>query len=284
MPNSKFKRHIEKKINKTIKKYGLFTRKNKVVVAVSGGKDSTVCLYILNKLGYDVEGLTIDVNIGDYTRENLKNLQEFCDENKIKLNVVSFRKEFGMSLCYIQSILKSKKYDYSSCKTCGILKRYLLNKYARELNFDCITTGHNLDDEAQSFMMNVFRNDLKLALRQGPRTGIIDSNKFIKRVKPLYFISEDEIERYSKLMGFKVNYNICPCSVGAYRRKYKKILNEFEKDHPHVKYNIINFQEQLKKMTEINKKQDINCCKVCDEPSSKDICKACQIISELKQV
>lgn len=282
--NSKLKQQIEKKVNKTIKKNNLFTHKDKVVVAVSGGKDSTVCLYILKKLGYDVEGLTIDVNIGDYTRENLKNLQEFCDQNQIKLNIVSFRDEFGMSLCYIQSILKSKDYNYSSCKTCGILKRYLLNKYARKLNFNAIATGHNLDDEAQSFIMNIFRNDFKLAIRQGSRTGIIDSDKFIKRVKPLYFVSESDIEKYSKLMGFKVNYGICPCSVGAYRRKYKKILNDFEKEHPHVKNNIIKFQEQLKNSVKPNNgKEKINCCENCDEPCSKELCKACQIILELKK-
>ena len=120
LSDSKFLRNIEKKVNDTVKKYGLFSRKDKLAVAVSGGKDSTVCLYILKKLGYDVEAITVDAVIGDYTKENVKNLKKVCKEHDIKLKVVSFRDEFGMALCYIQSLLKGKGYKYSSCMICGI--------------------------------------------------------------------------------------------------------------------------------------------------------------------
>lgn len=279
--DSKFKEYVEKKVRDTIRTYSLFSKEDKIAVAVSGGKDSTVCFYILKKLGYNVEGITIDASIGNYTKKNLENLKKVCAEHSIQLHVVSFKEEFGMSLCYIRSVLKSKGYDYSSCMLCGILKRYLLNKYSRKIGFDVLATGHNLDDEAQAFMMNVFRNDFKLAKRQGPISGTSGSKQFVKRVKPLYLISEEEAIRYSKIMKFPVHYGICPCSVDAYRREYITILDAFEKKHPDVKYNIVRFQENIKE----NVRKDeasVAVCEICGEPASKNVCKVCLILKEMK--
>lgn len=282
MEELKFKNYIEKKVKSTITKYKLFNKKDKIAVAVSGGKDSTVLLYILKKLGYSVEGITIDANIGNYTKKNLENLKAVCDKYKIKLNIISFREEFGKSLCYLRSVLKEKGYDYSSCMLCGILKRYLLNKYSRKLKFDILATGHNLDDEAQAIIMNVFRNDFKLAKRQGPATGSSKSKKFVKRVKPLYFLKEEEIEKYSKILKFPVHYGMCPCSINAYRREYKNYLDKFEEKHPSIKYNIIRFQESLKNNLKKEKVVKIDACEICGEPCSKKICKVCTILKHLE--
>mgnify|MGYP006283998265 CR=1 FL=1 len=271
-----FKEYFEKKVRNTIRKYNLFTKKDRIAVAVSGGKDSTSCLYILSKLGYNIEAITIDHGIGDYARININNLTNFCKAHKIKLHAYSFREEFGKSLPAIRKILKSKGHDYSYCMLCGILKRYLLNKHARE--YDFVATGHNLDDEAQAFLMNVFRNDFRLAARQGPMPGTSNSGRFVQRVKPLYLLSEAETKRYSKIMKFPVNYNSCPYSSDAFRRDFRKILDETEKKNPSVKYNIIRFQET---MTEnmVMKKVNINICERCGEPASKKICNTCRIIS-----
>lgn len=282
----KFMDYFEKKIRKTIRDYKLFTPRDKISVAVSGGKDSTVCLYVLKKLGYNVSGITIDAHIGNYTKDNLDNIKSVCKKYDIPLNVVSFRTEFGMSLCYMKSVLQSKGHNYASCMLCGIMKRYLLNKHSRLLGFDILATGHNMDDEAEAFMMNVFRNDVSRALRQGPVSGVLKSDKFVKRVKPLYNILESEVVRYSKLMGFPVNYGICPCSVDAYRRNFVKILDEFEKKHPSVKYNIIRFHESIreKALSSVDSGkgfEDIGFCKECGEPTSKDLCQTCMILSEL---
>jgi len=281
LSNSKFIKYFDKKVNNTIRKYKLFTRNDRIAVAVSGGKDSTVLLYILHKLGYQVEGITIDAKIGAYTNKNLENLQTVCKKYKIKLHVVSFREEFGKSLCYIRDVLKEKGHNYSSCMICGILKRYLLNKYAKKLKYDYLATGHNLDDEAETMTMNLFRNDFKLARRQGPMTGSKRSKRFTQRVKPLYFLKNSETRRYSGIMKFPINYGICPCSVKAYRREYRTFFKEFEEKHPDFKYNIIKFQEQMKNNLKKEKVGKIPSCKSCKQPSSQDLCRACQLFALL---
>ena len=242
--DKRFMHNFEKKIVKTIKKYKLFSKQNKVGVAVSGGKDSTVCLHVLNKLGYKVVGLTVDAVIGNYTKKNLERLRTFCKQNKIPLKELCFREEFGGSLCYLRDILKEKGFKYKSCMLCGILRRYLLNKYAKHYKFNVLTTGHNIDDEAQSILMNIARNDQARLMRLGPITGIVKSKGFVQRVKPLYFCTEEEITRYSKLMGFDVIYTRCPCSVNAFRRKFRNELDQIEKKTPGVKENIDKYYMQ----------------------------------------
>lgn len=284
MSSSKFVEYFERKVRKTIRQEELFSREDKIGVAVSGGKDSTVCLHILKNLGYNVEGITIDANIGNYTRKNLENLKEVCEKLDVKLHVISFREELGSSLCFMRSALKSKGYDHSSCKLCGILKRYLLNKYSKELGFDYLATGHNLDDEAQTFLMNAFRNDTKRVGRQGPKSGTTKSDSFVRRVKPLYFMMEEEVKRYSQILKFPVNYDICPCSTNAYRREFINMLNEFEERHPSVKYNIVKFQDYLAKNLPQQEEIVVDTCIQCGEPASQEICKTCQIVNQLKEM
>jgi uncharacterized protein (TIGR00269 family) len=286
MKQIEFMRSVEKQVRETIKKYDLCDKKQRIAVAVSGGKDSTVCLYILHKLGYNVEGITIDAVIGNYTKQNLENLKSVCEKYNIKLNIVSFREEFGMSLCYMKSVLQSKGYDYSSCKICGILKRYLLNKYAKKLGFDRLATGHNMDDEAQAVMMNLFRADLNMFERQGAVTGK-PNKSFVQRIKPLYEVLERDVEKYSKLMKFPVNYGRCPCSVDAYRRKYRAMLDALEKKNKDVKKNILAAHERIKKKLSRKRKNRegknvvIKNCKLCGEPSSNDVCRTCGLFREL---
>ncbi|MFH1409876.1 MAG: TIGR00269 family protein [Nanoarchaeota archaeon] len=276
----RFMRYVENKVKKTIKQYDLLKKEDKIAVAVSGGKDSTTALYILKKLGYAVEALSVDVRIGCYTEENLKNLHTVCKDLGIKLNIISFIEEFKMSLCLMQEVLKRKGHKKSSCTICGVLRRHLLNKHARKLGYDVLATGHNLDDEAQSFVMNVFRNDLKLARRQGPKSGTTSSKRFVQRVKPLYGLKEEEIIRYSRLRKFPVHYGMCPCSKDAYRRDYLNVLNFFEKKNPHVKYNVVKFHEQMIALMPppIEKAENLVDCSSCGEPAATERCKACEIL------
>lgn len=276
-----FIKNFENKVNSTIKSYEMIKKNDKILVAVSGGKDSTTLLYLLNKFRYNIEAGIIDLKIGKYTEINLKNIKEFCKKNNIKLNIFDLREEFGYSLCYIKSILKSKGINLASCSICGVLKRYILNKKARELKFTKLATGHNLDDEAETFLMNQFKGNIKLSAKLGPKPGAVKDKKFIQRIKPLYFIREKDIEKYSKLMNFPVNYEICPCATNVFRRNLINILDKYNLNLE----NLIKYF--LKRIPELNKKYSnklkMKYCKYCNEPSGKEVCNTCQIIEAVRQ-
>ena len=278
----KFIKNFESKVKNTIKKFNLLDKKDKVLVACSGGKDSTVVLYILKKLNYNVEAITIDTGLGKYTQLNLKNLRDFCKQYKIKLHELSFRKEFGYTTCYIRSVLASKGIKLNSCYICGILRRQLINKAARKLKKTKLVTGHNLDDEVQVIMMNLLRGNPSLSARLGPTTGVIKDKRFIPRIKPLYLCLEKEVAQYSRLMNFNIQYTKCPCRSTSSRLAIIDFLNSFDDK---TKYNVINhFLKQLPKLKEKYKtNKNPNYCRICKEPCSLDICKACWIKENLKK-
>jgi len=283
MEDKEFVKKFEKKVENTIDKFKLITAKDRILVAVSGGKDSTVILHLLHKHFRNVEAITINAYIGGYSRKNLENIKGFCKKNCIKLHEVSFRKEFGRSLCYIRDMLRAKNVNLKSCAICGILKRYLLNKKALELKATKLATGHNLDDEAQSFMINLIRYNLDASARLGPSNGAVKDKKFVPRIKPLYLTLEKDVERYSKIMNFPVVYERCPCSTDAYRRFIGGLMNELEKKNPEIKLNIVNFF--LKKMEGLKKefeRDTIGYCKSCHQPAKSEQCRTCQILSYLK--
>ena len=280
-----FIEYFENKVKLTIKKYNLLTKKEKILVACSGGKDSTALAYILKKLGYDIEAITIDPSIKNSSRKNLDNLIHFCRKNIIKLHIVSFKQEIGYALDDIKKELDSKGVSMAYCTICGILKRYLLNKKAKELKAKKLATGHNLDDEAESVMMNLLRGNMGLMARLGPIAGIVKSRKFVPRVKPLYLCKEKEITAYSKIKKFPVIYERCPYATSSYREIIRNELINFEKKYPKTKENIINWflkiLPELKKGFKKNEK--ITYCTICGEPSQKTVCNACTILGKLKQ-
>ena len=275
----KFIRSFEGRVEKTIKDYDLLSKDDKVIVAVSGGKDSTTALYILHKLGYNVEGMIIDQLLGEYSRKNLLNIQGFCKEREIKLHVVHLRDEYGCSVCYIKSVLDQKGIVMNQCSICGVIRRSVLNRKAREHSATKIATGHNLDDEAQTFFMNYVQGRIMDSARVGPMSGVVRNDSFVPRIKPLYFCLEEETKRYSQLHKFPVVYDPCPCSLGSFRSEIKALLSRIEKESPGTKRSLV--ESSLRVRPYLAREQSewkMNKCSSCGEPSSGDICKVCAIL------
>jgi len=266
--------NIEKKTIQTIKNYKLFDKKDRIAVALSGGKDSTSVLYILHKLGYNVSGLMIDLHLGEWSRKNLENMKKFCNQLGVELHVVDLRKELGSGICFIKQVVKQKK-NLTGCSVCGVIKKYILNKWAKKLKAGKIATGHNLDDECQTVLMNFLKGNLMLGVNSGPAAGIMKG--FVQRVKPLFFIPENEIRKYSKKMKFPVLYEKCPCAFGTYRvetRNWLESLNLSEKEKLKIVRAWMKKSEALKK--KFDKKLFI--CENCGEVSSSNVCSFCRIM------
>ena len=278
--------YFEAKVFKTIKKYNLLEKGDRVCVATSGGKDSIAALYTVSKYcrknDIDFFALAIDEGINGYRDHTLDDLESFCKKNKIKLNIVSFKERLGATLDQIRD-KALKEQNKKPCTVCGIFRRSLLNKGSRELNATKLVTGHNLDDEAQTFLMNVFQGNMSHNAKMGPITGIKTNRLFTPRVKPLYFITEKETRLFCFLKGFSIHFNECPNIDLSFRVKVRDKLNEVSEALPNAKYGVVNaFLEvlpDLKKKYE--NRVDLKECSSCGEPSTREKCNACLLEEKL---
>ncbi|MBT3721428.1 TIGR00269 family protein [archaeon] len=279
--------YFEKKVFKTINKYKLISRTDVVCVATSGGKDSLTLLYTLKKYfernQYDLnnlQALVIDEGIKGYRDTTIKILKKFCKKHKVPLNIKSFKEEFEKTLDQAYPII-NKKTGKKPCTVCGIWRRFLLNKHAKELKATKLATGHNLDDEAQAIMMNTFKANVKQTTKLGPKTGIVEHEGFIQRIKPLYFCLEKETRLYTFLKDIEVDNTECPNVNQSYRAEVRDLLNQFEAKFSGTKTGIINsFLYSLDKLKECEIKEGIiepKKCKLCKEPAQKEICNACEL-------
>lgn len=270
--------NIESDVKKTIEKYGLLEKKDNIVVALSGGKDSTSILYILHKLGYNVQGLMIDLKLGNWSVTHNENMKEFCSSLGVKLTIVDLKEELGQGICFIKSVLKKQK-NLTGCTVCGIIKRWILNKYAKKLGADKIVTGHNLDDETQTVLMNFLKGNVYLGANSTPMTGEKNKKGFVQRVKPFFFTPEDEIRKYAKEKNFKILYDKCPCAIGTYRVETRAWLEGISNEE---KLKIVkSFQKIIPKLRKESVSQTFE-CKKCGEPSRGELCNACKIFECMK--
>jgi uncharacterized protein (TIGR00269 family) len=265
---------LEKTIKQTIKKYNLLSKKEKVLVALSGGKDSTTVLYFLKKLGYNVEALLIDLNQGDYSSKGIVGMEKFCEDIGVRLHVLNLFEE-GIDIRKMKiKILKERK--LSPCAVCGIVKKYYLNYYAKKLKADKLVTGHNLDDECQTVLMNFLKGNVLLGLNSTPATGGSAVKGFVQRVKPLFFVPEDEVRKFALRKRFPIVTCECPDSSRTYRISLRE---DFVK-HLDVKSKlriVRNFQKVIKKLRKEHQR-DVRYCEVCGEPARGKLCKLCELV------
>ncbi len=284
--------NVPQKVKQTLAKIKL-NKRERIVVALSGGKDSAVMCYLLKKAGYNIEGFHIDLSMSEYSDRCLKAVRDLCEQLEIKLYIYDIKKEMGSGMCYLRSAIQTGQgKGLKNCAICGVIKKWIMNREARRLKASKIATGHNLDDEAQTFLINVLKGSPELSMNSGVMSKNAGDKKFIPRIKPLFYIPEEEVRKYSKKEKLPVIYDKCPCALDSYRIQVRKFMNTIpDKDKLNILKNAERVMSKIKnsgvsprdtqgghKNLRAGDSGEPNYCKNCGEPSRKEICKMCELM------
>ncbi len=273
-----FVRMFDKRIRKTLREGKMIQKGDRVAIGLSGGKDSMVLLHQLKSLQKDLPfelvAITIDEGIKGYRNKTLEFARKECEKLEIKHIVYSYEKEAGKTM---DEIVETRPDDIP-CSHCGVLRRYLLNKGARDVGANKMAVGHNLDDTAQTVMMNMMRNEpSRLARLNEP---IIKDPKFVQRIRPLQWTPEREVAIYAIVKGIELERMDCPYARWAFRGHIRQMLNEAEEKYPGTKFKIANtfFEIEDALKAKYSKGAELSFCKDCGEPSAKEICQFCKTV------
>jgi uncharacterized protein (TIGR00269 family) len=275
-----FNQELEKKVKKVINDHGLINDHDKVAVALSGGKDSVLTLHILNKIrkesdfNFKLLAIAVDEGIHGYREDGIRSARNNSYKLGVDLYEVSLKNELGFTLDQVA------KFYQTACVPCGVFRRYLLNRTAYELGVDKLATGHNLDDEVQSFLMSFARADVRRFGKFGPKQERIHP-KMVPRIKPLWLIPEKEVGLWAVSNEVDVHLAECPYAYQSLRSRLKNYLNSLEEERPGTKLNFLKFFQKNLKIG----KRDVKLyeCQICGQPSSASTCKVCEMSEHIKQ-
>ena len=279
---------LPEQVQRAIEKYHMFTPQERVLVAVSGGKDSLSLWDILTRLGYQTDGLYIGLGIDggvNYSEESQRLAEQFAQDHHLKLHIVKVAEEYGQSVPEIAT--RTHHGQTKPCSVCGRIKRHIMNRTAREQGYDVLATGHNLDDEAAVLFSNTLNWSPGYLVRQGPVLEA-DIPGVVRKVKPLCRIYEREMTAYALLRGIEYIYDECPFAVGATSIYYKELLNRLEADRPGAKLNFYLTFLQAKKSGLFSASADagrksLHPCPTCGQPTSVDgECAFCRMMERVK--
>lgn len=270
-----FIEYFERRVKKDIKKQGTVEKNSRLGVAISGGKDSSVALHIIHDIfskrpDVTIYGITVDEGIKGYRDVSIKFAKRNCRDLGIEHHVVSFKKVVGTTLDEIAA----KKDKLGECSYCGVFRRLCLNKKGKELGVTKLVTGHNLDDMAQSILMNFVNGDMKKLARLGPHRKVQPG--LIPRMLPLRTIPEKENVLYAIVKNIEFHDGECPYSVRALRGEFRDIIDSLEYKHPGARHSILNsYGSIMDLLIEKFPPAELNKCSECGEPTSQKLCKAC---------
>jgi uncharacterized protein (TIGR00269 family) len=264
---------------RAIEKYHMFGPDDRVLVAVSGGKDSLALWDVLLKLGYQADGLTIDLGIEGYSTPSREKVERFAAQRPgAEFVVVDLKAEYGETLPEVAKRVRRGR--GKPCSVCGLIKRHAMNRVARDGGYSVLTTGHNLDDEAAVLFGNVLHWQTGYLARQAPVLPASHEG-LARKVKPFCRLYERETAAYALITGIDYIYDECPYAVGATSLRHKDTLNRMEQQSPGTKQQFYLGFLRARKAGVFREQADeveLHPCANCGQPTSApEICAFCRL-------
>jgi uncharacterized protein (TIGR00269 family) len=282
-----FTQSIEDKVRGTLVRYKMLSYNDRVAVAVSGGKDSITLLEVLAKMERKYPratliAVTVDEGIAGYRDEALEIAEATCKRLRIPHCTVTFKKLYGYTLDEIVERIRQRGNGLTPCAFCGVLRRKAMNTAALEVKADKLATGHTLDDEVQTSLMNLFHGDVAKLASEKPVTDIVHP-RLVQKVKPMCEIPERESALYAFAWGFKFQSTPCPYAGEALRNDIRALLNRMEERHAGTKFTVFGSFEKLRPaLAGLHQKGEFQLCKLCCEPAAGELCMACQLLKQIE--
>jgi tRNA-5-methyluridine54 2-sulfurtransferase len=262
-------------VTRAIRQHDMFSPDDRIVVAVSGGKDSLALWDVLLELGYDAAGLYLGLGIGGYSDRSGDAAKAFAAGRGAELIVVDLEHDYGYDIP-----TAGKKGSRSTCAVCGLSKRYVFNRAAMEGGFDVIATGHNLDDEAATLLGNTLRWQTEYIARQSPALPAKDG--MVKKVKPLFRLSELETASYAFLRGIDYVVQECPLVAGNTQLRHKDAMNAIEATSPGTKAQFfLGYLERGRPLFRAEDHARLSACERCGQPTTGRFCAFCRARAQI---
>jgi uncharacterized protein (TIGR00269 family) len=266
---------FREQVKRAIKGHAMFSPGDRILVAVSGGKDSLALWDVLLGLGYEAAGLYLGLGIGGYSDRSGDVTKAFAAGRDAELIVVDLERDYGYDIP-----TAGRKGSRSTCAVCGLSKRYVFNRAALEGGYDVIATGHNLDDEAATLLGNTLRWQTEYIARQAP--ALPGKNGMVKKVKPLFRLSELETAAFAFLRGIDYVVEECPLVAGNTQLRYKDAMNAIEATSPGTKAQFfLGYLERGRPLFQASDDAELSPCARCGQPTPGRFCAFCRARAQI---
>ena len=273
---------VEKRVKEELRRQVDLRPGVRIAVGLSGGKDSSTAIVLLHDIvapRRDVElvAVTVDEGIASYRPKGIEMARALCAKLGIEHRVLAYRDTVGFEMDQVVK-LDPKAIP---CSYCGVFRRQALNRAAKEVEADYLAMGFNLDDTAQSILMNIARADVDRLARLGPHEAVQPG--LVPRLYPLRLIPEKEVYLYAMLRGLPFHEATCPYAERAQRGRFGAVLAQLEEASPGTRHAIMSTYDQLRPLlVEKFATRPPATCARCGSPASDELCKACGLRARLE--
>jgi uncharacterized protein (TIGR00269 family) len=266
---------VEDKVRRAIRKYGLIEKGYRVLVALSGGKDSSTLLGALASLrsefSFELVALHIDLGIYEYSAKSREAARNLTSKLEVPLIEVPLKDVIGATIPEL-----AKRSRRPACSVCGMVKRYVTNAAAVELEADALALGHNADDLAVYNLKSFLTQDLEAIHKLGPKTESLEDYA-VGRIRPLYLVYERESFLYAYLRGLPFLHEECPFVDNRQMEvKLKEVVNSLEEERPGTKMQLVT-KLALRIRDYPKPRGEVKRCRVCGLISSGEVCSFCRV-------